>query len=313
MDDRPFVIVNPHSANRRTGREWPEIARALKEVLGGIRYAHTREPGDATRIAREALASGHRTIVSVGGDGTLNEVVNGFFRVESGRAAAVNPDAVLGMIPRGTGGDFRKTLGIPPDLEGAAAVLRDGRDRRIDAGMLEYVNHRDRPSVRFFLNITSFGVGGEVDERVNRSSKLLGGKISFFRAALAATLAYRNKPVRLKVDGEKEWEGKIYNVAVANGQYFGGGMWVAPEARPDDGVFDIVIMGDFSFFDSLFGGTKIYRGRHLAHPKVEFLRGIRVEATSEERVLLDVDGEQPGRLPIKISILPGSVLVRVSR
>ena len=282
----------------------------LGEALGEIESEQTREPGDAARIAREALAAGFGTIISVGGDGTLNEVVNGFFRVESGNAVPVNPEAVLGVVPRGTGGDFRRTLGIPRDLKGAVEILKRGKVRTIDTGMLEYVNHRDRPSVRFFLNITSFGVGGEVDERVNRSSKLLGGKISFFRAALAATLVYRNKPVRLKVDGEKEWEGKIYNVAVANGQYFGGGMWVAPAAELDDGVFDIVIMGDFSFFDSLFGGTKIYRGRHLGHPKVHVLRGKRVEAFSRERVLLDVDGEQPGRLPATISILPGSVRIR---
>ena len=286
------------------------MSQLIKEVFGSFEAELTRESEDATRIAREALRSGCRMIVSVGGDGTLNDVVNGFFQLESGKPVPINPEAVLGIIPRGTGGDFRKTLGIPRDYQEAVTVLRQGNNRQIDLGQLEFMDHRGGKATRIFINIASFGIGGEVDERVNRSSKILGGRISFFRSTLAASLAYRNKKVVLRIDGEKSWEGSIYNVAVANGQYFGGGMWIAPEASLEDGIFEIVVMGDFGLGDAITGGIRVYEGRHLEHPKVEVFRGKRIEAYSGERVLLDVDGEQPGCLPAVISILPGSIQIR---
>jgi YegS/Rv2252/BmrU family lipid kinase len=306
-----FVVVNPNSANRRTGREWPEISRAIKEVIGDFEVLKTRAPGEATRITREALKSGFRMIVSVGGDGTHNEVVNGFFNLEGGKPVPANPDAVLAVVTKGTGGDFRKSLKIGKDIEPAIQVLKNGKDRLIDAGMLTLTNHQNEKVTRFFINIASFGIGGEVDDRVNRQTKVLGGKLSFLRGAAVATILYKNKHVRISIDGEKKWEGRVYNAAVANGQYFGGGMWVAPEAKLDDGLFDIVVMGDMSFGEILAGGTKIYQGKHLEHPKVQVFRGRVAEAVSEEKVLLDVDGEQPGRIPSVFSIIPKSIRIRM--
>jgi len=306
-----FVVVNPNSANRRTGREWPQISRALKEAIGDFEALKTRAPGEATRIAREALKSGFQMIVSVGGDGTHNEVVNGFFNLEGGKPVSINPDAVLAVITKGTGGDFRKALKIGKDIGPAIGVLKDGKDRLIDAGMLTLVDHRNEKVTRLFINIASFGIGGDVDDRVNRQTKILGGKISFLRGAVVATILYQNKHVKISIDGEKKWEGRVYNAAVANGQYFGGGMWVAPGAKLDDGLFDIVVMGDMSFGEILTGGTKIYQGKHLDHPKVQVFRGRVVEAISEERVLLDVDGEQPGRIPSVFTLLPQAIRIRM--
>lgn len=306
-----FVVVNPHSANARTGREWPRISRALQEAIGDFEVLQTRAPGEATRITREALKSGFRMIVSVGGDGTHNEVVNGFFNLEGGKPVPANPDAVLAVVTKGTGGDFRKSLRIEKDIEPAIRVLKNGQDRLIDAGMLTLINHQNEKVTRFFINIASFGIGGAVDDRVNRQTKVLGGKISFLRGAVVATVLYKNKQVKITIDGEKKWEGRVYNAAVANGQYFGGGMWVAPDAKLDDGLFDVVVMGDMSFGEILRGGTKIYQGKHLEHPQVQVFRGRVVEAVSEEKVLLDVDGEQPGRIPSVFTLLPKSIRIRM--
>ena len=140
---KTFVVVNPHSANRRTGREWPQISRAIREAIGNFEALLTRAPGEATRITREALKSGFQMVVSVGGDGTHNEVVNGFFNLEGGKPTPVSPEAVLAVVTKGTGGDFRKALKIEKDIEPAIRVLQEGKDRLIDAGMLTLVNHRE--------------------------------------------------------------------------------------------------------------------------------------------------------------------------
>mgnify|MGYP000306632585 CR=1 FL=1 len=300
---RTLVIVNPHSANGSTGRRWSGIRSALREAVGEFSERFTERPGHATLLAREGLESGFERIVAVGGDGTNNEVVNGFFE----RGRAIRPEAELGFIPRGTGGDLRRTLGIGKSLEECLPVLRAGRSRPVDVGLATFFDTEGRETSRHFINITSFGIGGLVDALVNRSSKALGGRLSFMLATVRALFAYRNRSVRLRVDNEFDERIVINNVAVANGQFFGGGMWVAPKARPDDGLFDVVILGDLSRGEVLRGSRRIYRGTHLDLPKVRLLRGRRVVAESDEEVLIDMDGEQPGRLPITCELLPGAL------
>ncbi|HOX46657.1 MAG TPA: diacylglycerol kinase family lipid kinase [Myxococcota bacterium] len=302
---KTLAVVNPHSANGATGRQWPELQAALRGALGEFEVRFTACSGNATTLVREALGAGVDRIVAVGGDGTNNEVVNGFFDGDR----PIRPEAELGFLPRGTGGDFRKTLAIGTALEACLPVLRAGRARPCDVGRTTFVGPAGEPVQRHFLNITSFGLGGLVDDRVNHSTKAFGGKASFFLGTLKAMLAYQNRHLRLRVDDGFDEPLTVQNVAVANGQYFGGGMWVAPEARIDDGLFDVVIMGDMSKWDLLTQGTRIYKGTHLTLPKVRHLRGRRVEATSDEEVLIDMDGEQPGRLPITLEIVPAAIRV----
>ena len=297
---KAFAVVNPNSANGSTADDWDDIHAALREALGEIDFEFTKAVGDAAPIARNALKNGYDFIVCVGGDGTNNEIVNGFF--DKGRL--VNHDATLGFICRGTGGDLRKTLDVPKELDAACRVLAHGDRRVIDVGRFSFVDSAGSPAERYFINITSFGIGGEVDDRVNRTSKALGGFVSFLWASLVSIAVYKNKNITLKVDDNDLGHRRIFNVAVANGRFFGGGMMVAPQADPADGLFDIVVMGDLSKLEIVTQMGKIYKGGHLKHPKVEVYRGKTVEALSDEIVLLDVDGEQPGRLPIKIEIVP---------
>ena len=310
MSDRTFLVVNPRSAAGAVGRQWKELAVTIRAAYGAFEHAFTTAPRDATRLARQALRDGYGMIVAVGGDGTMNEVVNGFFL----GGKVVNPDAILGEVPMGTGGDFRKTAGIPKEVGAAAAALRGTATMRVDIGRLSLVDGGGRPAERYFINIASFGIGGLVDSIVNSSPKLLGGKASFLLATARAAVRFKNQTVRLTLDGGKPMERRIYNVAVANGRYFGGGMHIAPQATLDDGLFDVVALGDFSMAEVTFRIRHVYAGTHLGLPKVEHWKARHVVAEPvypADKVLLDVDGEQPGSLPSTFDLLPAAIKLKV--
>jgi YegS/Rv2252/BmrU family lipid kinase len=306
---KTFLVVNPKSAGGNTERDWPEIRAGAEKVLGEFAFAFTSGPMDATAVTRRALRKGYELIVSVGGDGTNNEVINGFFEADGERL--LSSEAVFGVLSMGSGGDFRKSPGWRVDLAEGLERLRGRRTRRIDAGKLTFVDHRGEEARRYFINIASFGVSGAVMNRVNRSSKLLGGRLTFLLSTVQSLFAYRNKRVELWIDDRFAGERIINNVAVANGRYFGAGMHVAPRARLDDGLFDVVIIGDLGFWDFVFHGDRIYRGTHLEWGEVEYLRARKVVASSDEEVLIEVDGEQPGRLPAIFEVLPGAIRLKV--
>jgi YegS/Rv2252/BmrU family lipid kinase len=306
MGLKTLVVVNPNSANGLAGKNWPKISGEIAKHVPDFDHVLTTRQGHATELARQGLQDGYEMIVAVGGDGTNNEVVNGFFENE----APINPDAVFAHITQGTGGDLRKTLGTPKDFAQAAALLAGSSTRQIDVGRMTLVDHQGKPVVRHFINIASFGIGGEVDARVNRTTKIFGGFFSFFWASFVSMLTYKNKQIGLTIDGKPIGDYRIFNCAVANGQYFGGGMHVAPDACMDDGLFDIVLIGDMSRAVAMVEMNKIYKAKHIDHPKVECFKGKVIEATSDEVVLLDVDGEQPGRLPATFTVLPGALRVK---
>lgn len=310
---RTFVVVNPSASKGATGRRWEQLAAAIRLGLDGpFDHALTAGPGDATTLTRRALSDGYEMVVSVGGDGTNNEVVNGFFG-DDGRPLA--PEAVFAHVPSGTGGDFRKTIGLGTDPRTGTVLLGGRRTRLIDVGRAAFTAHDGREVTRHFLNITSFGIGGLVDQYVNRSRKRLGGKLSFFLAASRAMLAYRNQPIRLRLDEGPVQELRINNVAVANGQYFGGGMHVAPAAALDDGLFDVVGFGDLSTLEYLALAGSIYKGQHIGRPKISHARAKVVVAETtgkDQEVLIDMDGEQPGRLPIRLEVRPGALRLKIA-
>lgn len=308
MDNfKTFVVVNPHSANGRTGKRWPAISAAIKEAIGPFDYSLTNKPMQAPDLTREALQNDYEMIVAVGGDGNNNEVINGFFDNDK----PINPEAVFAIVPGGTGGDLARILGVRNIKIDKVAETLKGRDAvPSDAGKLTFIDHSDNEVSRYFINIASFGLGGEVDAIVNSSSKALGGKLSFLLGGLRGFIRYKNKKVKFSVDDGPEREEKIYIVSVALGQYYGGGMQAAPNSIHNDGLFDIVVFGDFTFTDSLKLQNKIYKGAHLDMPKVDVSRGKKLVATSDETVLLDVDGEQPGRLPATFEIIPGTVRMK---
>jgi len=304
---RSKFIVNPASANGSTERLWNRLEQVISKEMGRIDVCFTTASGQAGGLARKALEEGFEMVVAVGGDGTVNEVVNGFF--DSG--SPVNPDAVLGVISRGTGSDFIKTLGIPKKIEAAARTLCGRAVKKCDAGRVISTGPDGEQMERHFINIADFGVGGEAVERVNNTTKAFGGFVSFLYGTLATLVTYKGKRVRIKVDDDFETEKPINTVVIANGQYFGGGMWVAPNAKVDNGLFDVLILDDMSFLESLLNIPRLYKGTHVEHPKVKCLRGKTVVAESDEVVLIDVEGEHGGRLPARFEIIPNSINVKV--
>jgi YegS/Rv2252/BmrU family lipid kinase len=303
-----FLVVNPKSANGATGRNWEKLAAEARAALGDFDTGMTTRPMEAAELARKALREGARRIVAVGGDGTINEVVNGFFDGD----AQVSPGAGLGVLPQGTGGDFRKTILVPPKMADAAKKLAAAQPRPADVGRIEFTDHAGQRAVRYFLNVASFGISGMVDREVNRSSKMLGGALSFQLASLRALLKYEDAKVKLSLDGGPAEELAVTCVAAANGRFFGGGMMVAPEAKIDDGIFHVTIWQGFGLWDFITKKGQIYNGTHVKLPGTRIATCKRMDAeasSSGAEVLIDVDGEQPGRLPASFTLLPGAIQV----
>jgi diacylglycerol kinase (ATP) len=309
MTPRTVLIVNPRSQGGRLGKRWKDIADTIARAFP-FEEAVTDAPGDATRLTREALRGGAERVVAIGGDGTVNEVVNGFF---DERGAAIAPAASFALIPYGTGGDFRRTVQMPTELADAARVIAANHRRTIDVGRLEFTATGGERAARMFANIASFGVSGVVDRLVNQSSKRLG-RLAFAIASARATWSYKNQRVQLVFDGTDRVEATISTVAIANGRYFGGAMMVAPNAELDDGLFDVIALGDFGFGDLVTSGRRLYKGTHLTMDKVTARRARVVEAEPIDPnavVELDIDGENPGRLPARFELLPAALSIVV--
>jgi len=302
---RTTVIVNPKSQGGRLGKRWAEISDTIGRAFP-FDEAITQAQGDATRLTADALKAGAERIVAIGGDGTINEVVNGFFDDEG---KPIAPDASFALIPFGTGGDFRRTFELPTEIADAAAVIAANHRRKIDVGRLTFVATSGERTHRMFANIASFGVSGVVDRMVNESGKKFG-RLSFMFATARAAWSYKNQRVQLTFDGKDRVETTINTVAVANGKYFGGAMKIAPDAEPDDGLFDVVALGDLGFGAVVTSGRRLYKGTHLSMDKVTVRRARVIEAEPVEPsavVELDVDGEAPGRLPATFELLPGAL------
>ncbi len=296
-------IVNPYAGNGSTGSTWPFIEALAKDRLGPFEIYMTKGPGDAVILAKNAVAEKTRLLVCVGGDGTLNEVVNGIMMNE----ASVRSELTLGFIPNGTGCDFIKTVSIPQDIEQTMDLIVSGSVHCIDLGVLYLKNHKGRDRCRFFHNIASFGLGGEVARRVNRTTKALGPFVSFMWATLISIFLYGKKRIQIRVDNDDKKEMVVWNVAAANGQYHGGGMWVAPDASVCDGLLNVTIIGDLTIPEVFLNLSKLYNGRIYDIDKVMTLKGKKVAAISDDRVLLEVDGEQPGMLPIVVKTVHGAL------
>ncbi len=308
---KTLLVANPASSGGALGHRWGRVADAIRQAFGPFEHRFTEYAGHASVITREALRSGYRQIVALGGDGTISQVAAGFMDGD----VPVRPDGVLGVLPFGTGGDFRKTAHIPKDLSRSAALLRGEKTVPLDLGRLTYTTHEGATARGWFVNIASFGISGLVDRYVNESGNALGGTASFLLATARAALNYRNAHVELAVDDQEPFRMKVVSVAVANGQYFGGGMRVAPYARLDDGYLDVIAVGDLAPTDMAKSGYRLYLGTHLGHPKVRPDRARRVEArpvSPDQEVLLDVDGETPGRLPATFEIRPGVLNLKVA-
>jgi YegS/Rv2252/BmrU family lipid kinase len=260
--------------------------------------------GHLIDLAERAAREDAELVVAVGGDGTLNETVNGLMR------GGARPE--LATIPLGTGMDFVRTYGIPTRFEDAVRTAIDGRARTIDVGRVTYRTWAGTESERYVVNVGSVGMSAAVAQRANGMSKALGGKATFFYALVRVFLGWQNSVIEVELDGARR-SARMHDVIVANGQYHGGAMWLAPEASPDDGLFDVLLIGDVTKLDFATTAPKLYRGTHLAHPKVDLERAHVVSVDGAETLPIELDGEQVGTTPARFEVVPGALRVRVPR
>jgi diacylglycerol kinase (ATP) len=259
----------------------------------------SERPTHLVELAREAAAA-HDLLVVVGGDGTLNEVVNGVAEL----------DAELAVLPAGTGQDFGRTHGIPTRFDDAVRVALEGVPRRVDLGRVEYRDHEGRDAVRFFANVGSMGMSGAVAARANGMSKRLGGRVTFLYALTREFVAWKNTEVRVTLD-DAERRGPMHDVLVANGEWHAGGMRVAPGAEPDDGLFQVIMIGDVTKLDFLTTSPRLYSGKYVSHRKIEMLTSATVAVDAAEPLPLELEGEPIGTTPVRFAIVPQALRVRV--
>ncbi|MCP9486625.1 MAG: diacylglycerol kinase family lipid kinase [Gaiellaceae bacterium MAG52_C11] len=274
--------------------------RAATRGLEGATLFSER-PGHLGQLARGAVNGGASLLVVVGGDGSVNEVANGIHDL---------PDVEIAVIARGTGWDFVRTYEIPHAVDGAIDVALTGRARTIDLGRVLYRAWDGTEAESYFANVASAGMSGAIAKRANETTKALGGKVSYLVATLAVFARWQNSEVRLSVDDEIRG-GRMHDVVVANGRSFGGGMKICPDAEPDDGLFDVLTIGDLTKRDLLVTLPKTYRGSHLPHPKAELLRGATVTIDADVPLPIELDGEQPGTTPVRFELVPKALRVRV--
>src|ERR1043165_3965420 len=295
------VIVNPSSASGSTGEAWPQIASDLRSQFGAFRVLFTKHRGDASALSSETARKGAKLIIACGGDGTISEVANGI--LSSGK------EVELGILPSGTGGDFRRTLEIPARTRDAAKILRIGRTVRIDVGRVSYIDPNGNDATRYFVGVASCGMSTRVIERVKDD------QVSFATALLKT--AMQNAPIRLVVqlDDAHDRHLTVSNLCIANARYFGGGMKIAPDAKLTDGKFDVIGVGGRSAWKIFTSARRFYLGSHRSMPKVSHARARKVgvrPADHDKEVALEVDGQLPGRLPATFQLIPDALRVRVN-
>lgn len=299
--ERIAVVMNPHSANGRTARQWAQLEDEVRRALGGFALFPTERPGHATELVRQALHDGFQRIVSVGGDGTHFEVLNGFFE---GRRP-INPECTLALLPMGTGSDLRRNLRLPEGRE-AIEYLASEQTIQSDVGHVTSTAESGEERSNYFFNSVHIGLGGTVSERVNRKSKALGGFLSFLIGLLEARMAYSLEPMTADIDGETV-TGEFLEIVAANGQYDGGGMLIAPHARLDDGLLQVYTIGKLGLVGTPLSIYRLYKGTLDKHPAVRRIQAKRITIQSPHRVLVSPDGEPAGQLPATIEIIPAAI------
>ncbi|MDD5127712.1 MAG: diacylglycerol kinase family lipid kinase [Dehalococcoidales bacterium] len=296
-------IVNPAAGAGGTARKWTRIMVLLKSLGMPFEHEFTEAPGHATELASNAVKQGYQQVVSVGGDGTMNEIINGLY------SAGGNGDVALGIIGTGTGGDYSRTIGLHcPYPEICQRLLKPHR-RKVDIGIVEYQNGGHAVQ-RIFANFAGAGFDAEIVRRTSREYKSLGSMASYLMGTFTTLVSFRNQEVSLVIDGEPVKQ-KVCTVIMNNGKYGGGGMLTAPGADLTDGLFDVLIVGDLDKFDLLRSLPRIYKGTHLTHPKVTLKRAKEVTLKPAKSLPLQADGELLGEAPASFRILPAALDILV--
>lgn len=293
-----YTIVNPVSSNGKTGQRWPNHMKKFIDAEIDLEVKMTHYPGHAVKLTQDALKKGYHTIMAVGGDGTVNEVLNGFFE----KGELINNKAALLIFSQGTGSDYIRSLNLTKDAADIIATYQRQKIKKVDIGEITYQDFDNIERSRYFINTADVGIGGETVEFVNQSSKIMGGFLTYLYGVIRTLIKYENKNMKLKIDDKVIKDDILNSVIISLGKYFGGGMQIAPEAKVDDGIFDITILGNLSKLETVLNLYRAYKGTHIYYKKIDYLKGKKVSIESDERVLIDIDGECAGILPAQFKI-----------
>lgn len=308
MGKKIFAIVNPVSNNGKTARIWPRYEKYF--VKRGVELVswYTEKSGHGIELARDAAQKGYHQIMAVGGDGTVNEVVNGLFQDDR------LIDEMIGLIvfAQGTGSDYIKTLGIGNKLDDILNIIKQGKKRFVDIGKMIYTDDHSGQETRYFVNVADVGIGGTTARVVNNSSKLFGGFLSYLFGVLRTIFSYRNKYLIIKIDDQLVYNEVLNSVMVANGKFFGGGIKIAPMADPENGFFNIIVLRDLNKLEIVLNLIKAYQGTHLSHPKVDSLFGKEICLKGDKNLIMELDGEVIGKLPATFTILKNKLPIVVN-
>ncbi|MED5370471.1 MAG: diacylglycerol kinase family protein [Myxococcota bacterium] len=309
-NERIVCVLNPKAAAGRAGDRIAELRRAVQRAFVHGEVVVSQHAGHATELARQAVLDGADIVAAVGGDGTCNEVVNGFFK----EGKALRRDAIFSIIPWGTGSDLSKSLRAPSSLEDALWVASTGMTLPTDAALARFQTEQG-PTERVFLNVAGFGANGDVVDRANSSSKRFGGRVTFLQATVSSILGYSAQPVALSwegPDGNGSWEGELFSAFLANAQYCGGGMNMGRGGSMHDGVLDLTIIPELGTARLVKNTWRLYDGsaHEIGGVRRIRARSLTARALSGSRVLIDLDGEQPGWLDAEFRVLEKQLQVR---
>lgn len=303
MSKKIHFIVNPNSGGGSVGKNWEDLLKRIEDKIGKIQATFTNAKGHGSNVALDLCKKGIEVLVIIGGDGTISEVVDGIIKSKKTSVSIV-------VLNLGTGGDFSRSLGVPGDLNLALDKIKNGKIRKTDVGFVRYKSEKTGENLtRYFINIIGCGMAGAVVQTVNKSSKKFGG-FSYYLGSIANIFSYQNKALKFRMDGGEWLERKVTSLAICNGQYFGGGMRVSPNSELSDGFLDAVVIGDWNLFQKVFYSKKFYNGTITNTPKVESYKCKKIEIIpiqSDNAAIIDCDGEDIGKIPMTIEVLPSAV------
>ena len=287
------------------------IIAAVKTIFGetaALFFHVTQHAQHANQLVYDSVKQGATHIICLGGDGSLNEVINGVMRAKAdGYGGHGESEVQVGLLPHGTGNDLAKTMRCTNDIGLLKTWIATNSYRYIDLGLAEFSDPQGNKASRYFVNITDVGIGGVIAHHLASSSKFWGPTITYQKEILSALLTYKNQPVKVRGDNF-DYDGKAMSIIVANGQFFGGGMGIAPHAVIDDRLLSVVIIGEISMFDYLKNLGNIKKSKRLEHPHVQYLTSVEVSVESPEGPLpIDMDGEFVGYSPMHLKNVPAAI------
>ncbi len=303
-----FIIVNPNAGNGKGKKDWERISGLFGKEEIPVQAKFTTRKGQAIDFTGDAIEKGFRQIISVGGDGTLNEVVNGIFSQDK-----VSPGQVtIGMIPVGTGNDWGRMFGIPLVYEGAVKVIKERKTMLHDVGIISYYSGSEQQK-RYFLNIAGMGFEALVVKKTNRQKdKGKSNQALYFYTLVSSLLSYKITDAEIFIDGKRN-SAPIFSINIGNGRYCGGGMRQTPDAMPDDGLLDVTVIREMGRLEVIRSLKLLYDGTILSHPKVDGYRCKNVKVTSESLIFIEADGESLGHTPAEFSIIPSGINIVYGR